>query len=173
MRRLSLVTVLLLAAAPLFAAEPNPTPRQRELILQLLDTMHFDKTVLAMIDSVYGSVQNQFVERAVELGAQTPAEASELFAIFREEAAKVDFSTVLREPFIQMYAKYFTEEELAALNAFYASSAGQKAIEVMPSLMRDGMQIGAEKLGPKIDEVINASVARYKKKRATDKPPKD
>jgi hypothetical protein len=107
------------------------------------------------------------------MGAQSPAEASELFEIFRAEAAKVDFSAVLREPFIEMYAKYFTEEELVALNAFYSSPAGQKAIQVMPALMRDGMQIGSEKLGPKMDEVIDASISLYEKKRASRKPPRD
>ena len=41
---------------------------------------------------------------------------------------------------IPIYAKYFSEDDILQLIAFYETPLGQKMIEVMPQLTMDSMQ---------------------------------
>ena len=167
MRRLSLLAILLFAAFPLFATEPNPSLRQRELCEQLLDLLEMDKTTGGVIDAVYEQIQNQFLQEAAAKGnsEEDIAEAKELFESFRAEAAKVDFGGLMKESFIHIYAKYFSEQELTDLIAFYTTPTGRKTIQVLDDLMREGMQVGIEKLGPKIEEATQQALETHQKKR--------
>lgn len=164
MRRLLIVLALTL---PLFATEPNPSPRQRELIEQLLKMTESDNTSATVADQVFAHIEKQFLDDAAAKGnaPEDIAEAKEMFALFRERAAKIDFSGLMREATIRIYAKYFTESEIADLNAFYATSTGRKSLEVMPHLMREGMNAGVEFVGPKIDEVMAEVLLIQEKKR--------
>ena len=167
MRRLTCLAVLLLAALPLFATEPNPSQKQRELIEKLLTQINIDGLTKNVIDAIFAQIQQQFVTEAQEKGndpADT-AEAEEAFKSFRAKAAAVDFGGALHEAYLRIYAKYFTEQEIADLTAFYASPTGRKTLDVMDDLMRDGMQAGAEHLQPKIDEIVTQVIAEQEKKR--------
>lgn len=166
MRRLSLLAIFLFAL-PLFATEPNPSQRQRELIEKLLTAMNMDKTMQSMVDAIYEQIQRQFLQQAEAKGNHPEhiAEAKELFESFRAAASKIDFGGLMREPIIHMYGKYFTEQELVDLVNFYSTPTGRKTLEVMDDLMRDGMQMGTEKLAPKIDEVMTQALEAHEKKR--------
>jgi hypothetical protein len=48
----------------------------------------------------------------------------------------------LLEKLVPIYAKYYTIEDLKAINAFYESPAGRHMIEVQPQLSTDAMQVG-------------------------------
>lgn len=164
MRRLLIV---LAVALPLFATEPNPSTRQRELIDQLIRTTGMDATGPQMMDQVFGVIEKQFLDDAAARG-NDPAdieEAKETFSLFRERALKIDFAGLMREAYIRIYAKYFTEAELVDLNAFYATPTGLKSVEVMPHLMREGMEAGVTFLQPKIEEVMAEVMLIQEKKR--------
>lgn len=85
--------------------------------------------------------------------------------MFREHAAKIDFGAVMNDAYVRIYAKYFTTAELEELVRFYTSPIGRKSLEVMPDMMREGMQAGSEHLGPKISEAMAAAQADFDKKR--------
>ena len=167
MRRQFALAVLLLAALPLFATEPNPSQRQRELVEKLLNIMEMDKTSKAMVDAMFAQIQTQYLTNAEANGtdADATAEAKELFESFRSEAAKIDFHGLMKESFIHIYSKYFTEQELDDLIAFYSTTTGRKTLEVLDDLMREGMQVGAEKLSPKIEEAMANAKAQHDKRR--------
>jgi hypothetical protein len=167
MRRNLLLAFLLFAVCPLFATEPNPSQRQRELIEKLLTLMNMDKTAAGVIDAMYAEIQGQFVRQAEEKGGDPEdiAEAKELFESFRAAAAKIDFDDLMHESFVHIYAKYFTEQELVDLVAFYTTPTGRKTIEVLDDLMRDGMKVGMEKFAPKLEEAMTAAMSEHEKKR--------
>jgi hypothetical protein len=159
--------IVLAVALPLFATEPNPSARQRELIEQLLETTGMKDAGPKIMDQVFGVMEKQFLDDAAAKG-NDPAdieEAKERFSLFRELARKIDFAGLMREAQIRIYAKYFTEAEIVDLNAFYATPTGRKSMEVMPQLMREGMEAGAEFLGPKIQEVMAEVTLIQDKKR--------
>jgi hypothetical protein len=45
---------------------------------------------------------------------------------------------------IPVYDKYYTLEDLKAVNAFYETPAGQKVLSTLPQLMQETMRIGQE-----------------------------
>lgn len=175
MRRLLMLAAILAAAIPLWATEPNPSARQRELIEQLFRAMNINDMTGSMLDAMYTQIERQFVQEAEAKGnsGEDVEEARELFAAFRERSKKINFEELLRDAQVRIYAKYFTEAELADLVAFYASPVGKKTIEVMPRLMADGMREGAEKVGPKIQEVMAEVVEQQEHKRPWRQTMKD
>ncbi len=50
----------------------------------------------------------------------------------------------LVEKMIPLYAKYYSLDDLKAINAFYETPAGQRMIATMPLIMHDSMQIGQD-----------------------------
>jgi hypothetical protein len=167
MRRLIVAVVFIAVTFPVFATEPNPSSRQRELIEQLLDAMNIDRMSSSVLDSMYKQIEGQFLAEAEARGNDPDdiEEAKELFGAFRERSQKIPFGDLLREAQIRIYAKYFTEHEIEDLAAFYASPTGKKMIEVMPQMMSEGMKAGIDLLGPKIQEVMAQVVEEQEQKR--------
>ena len=56
-------------------------------------------------------------------------------------SAKLDMSEFL-EQIIGLYDKYYTLEDLRAVNAFYSSPAGQKILSTLPQIMQESMRLG-------------------------------
>lgn len=64
-----------------------------------------------------------------------------------------------------IYAEAFTEPELHDLLTFYKSPTGQKALAVMPTLTRQGMQLGVELAKehlPELQQMIRTRAAQLK-----------
>jgi hypothetical protein len=59
----------------------------------------------------------------------------------------------LKSDFISMYVEAFTKDELTAINEFYATEAGKKAVKLMPSLMQKGGEIGQRQVQDNIQEL--------------------
>jgi hypothetical protein len=153
-----------MAALPLFATEPNPSVRQRELIEKLLDATNSGDTAKSMMDAMFAQIEKQFVEQAGH-DSDEIEEAKEMFSLFRERVSQIDIAGLMREASVRIYAKYFTESELVDLTTFYASSTGQKSIEVMPQLLREGMEAGVQYVAPKVNEVMAQVLEDQEKKR--------
>jgi hypothetical protein len=60
--------------------------------------------------------------------------AARFRALFAE---RVNFSQIIETVYPPLYDKYFSEEELREMLAFYSTPVGRKNIEVMPSLMQE------------------------------------
>ncbi len=52
-------------------------------------------------------------------------------------AERLDFSQIIETVYPPLYDKYFSEEELREMLAFYSTPVGRKSIEVMSSLMQE------------------------------------
>jgi hypothetical protein len=50
----------------------------------------------------------------------------------------------LIEKIIPLYDKYYSLEDLKAINAFYSSAAGKKILSTLPQIMQESMKIGRE-----------------------------
>ena len=72
--------------------------------------------------------------------------------VWKSLEANLDMSQLL-ERLLPLYDKYYTLEDLKAVNAFYSTPAGQKILSTMPQLMQESMEIGqkwGEQAGLKI-----------------------
>jgi hypothetical protein len=163
MRRLLVAFAFLTIVCPLFATQPNPSPRQRVLVEKLLDAMDIDKNLHSMIDTMYGQIEKQYLQGVTD--PDDIAEAKERFAAFRQHSAKINFTGELREAYVTIYSKYFSESELTDLLAFYATPTGRKLTTSLPEIMSDGMQAGTERLGPKIAQAMDEATTELEKKR--------
>jgi hypothetical protein len=167
MRRAAPLLISVLLTTGLYAAEPNPTPRQRDLILQLMEATGAGDLGATVLDTLFAQVEKQYVTDA-EARQDSPdsvAEGRELFAAFREHASRIDFDGLLQEEFVRIYSRHFTEQELTELIAFYRTPLGVKTIRLMPQLMADGMEAGGRLLTPKIEEAMSAALRDVQKKR--------
>jgi uncharacterized protein len=52
----------------------------------------------------------------------------------------------LRDEFIEIYKKAFTEAEFKEILAFYKTPVGRKTLKQMPGLMEQGAQVGAKRV---------------------------
>ena len=64
---------------------------------------------------------------------------------------KMDMRELL-EKIIPLYDKYYTLEDLKAVNTFYESKAGQKVLSILPQIMQESTAIGMD-WGKKIGEL--------------------
>lgn len=156
MRKPSLVLFVLLALAlPLFGqTHPNPSQKQRELIEEMMKVTNMQKIEQEMFDTIFAQMQDEILREAGSDPVEQ-AEAKWKFERFRELLRNADLHSVTRELYMDVYAKYLTETELADLVAFYRTPTGQKSIQVMPQLMAETMQRSGAILGPKIQEIYH------------------
>lgn len=77
-------------------------------------------------------------------GFSTRSEAAELFRKrFSEEVDKeLDIKGELTRSFVEVYAKYYSEENIDDMERFYRTETGKKLISTLPSLMAESMAVG-------------------------------
>lgn len=59
----------------------------------------------------------------------------------------------LHEDLVRMYLQAFSEQELATINAFYATPAGQKLITTVPRLVAERNRLAMQRLQENMDEL--------------------
>lgn len=167
MRRSLTALLIALFAVPVFATEPNPSARQRDLVNELLDIMNVNQTSATIIDTMFSHIEKQIIDSASAKGddAESIEEAKELFGMFRQRASKIDFDGLMRESTVRLYSKYFTEAELSDLIAFYGTATGRKSLEVLPAIMRESMEVGASQVAPKIEQAMKEALEESERKR--------
>ena len=150
MKFLHLITVvLLLNSGALLHAEMNTEKRQEiETMLRLTGMERMvDQMMKQMIQSMSVNMKD------------VPSE-------FWQRFAKKINSAELIEKIIPLYDKYYTLEDLRAVNAFYSSPAGQRVLQTLPQIMQESMKVGQE-WGRQIGERAAAEViAEMKEKKA-------
>ena len=69
--------------------------------------------------------------------------------------------------FFHVYDKYYSLEDLRAVNGFYSSPAGQKILKTLPEVMQESMQIGkiwGTKIGERVGREVSAEQNKKKQK---------
>ncbi len=107
----------------------------------LLATMNMKESYEGMIERV---TQMQ-IQQNPELEAVRPTIHAFFTKYMGWEAQRGDIAA--------LYAKNFTVEELAEMNAFYQTPVGQKTVQLMPQLAAAGAQIGQSKLAAHMGEL--------------------
>jgi len=167
MRRLFLSLLLLALGLPSFATQPNPTKRQLELAHKLLEVTNAMKSMAATSDAMLGQMEQQYFASMEANGsdAEAVAEGKEFFAAYREEAKKIDFTGLMLDAFVRIYATRFSEKELADTIAFYESPSGRKFIDLNDDVSREGMTVASALLMPKVTELVKNVTEAHEKKR--------
>jgi hypothetical protein len=167
MRRMLITVIAMAIALPLCAAEADPTQRQRELIVELLELTSGGNTLKAVMTAMLEHSEKQLLGQAEARGdvPRDLEERKELYALLHEELAGIDLLAALAEPAIRIYAKHYTERELADLVAFYRTPTGRKSIAVMPQLVRESAEAASQHLGPILGAAASRAMHRQEEKR--------
>ncbi len=83
---------------------------------------------------------------------------AKLFALMKEEMAW----DTMKNDFIDICMKVFTEKEINEINRFYKTEVGQKMIEKLPALMQEAMALSQNNLKRLMPEIkkISEEMAR-------------
>jgi uncharacterized protein len=170
---LFVTTTHLLAQEPVAGSQQTVSSEKRALIKEFLDTTDSTKNAKTMIDSllaeqeklmpaiVWDAISGMYEVKALtareqldlknKLNQDSLRQSRRLRELFAE---KIDIGKLIEDLSFNLYAKFFTEEELKDLIAFYRSPTGKKTIEVMPRLFAESMTQTAETIKPKLNEII-------------------
>ena len=128
---------------------------------QMLTTMlsmqeaHSAKMLQSSINDDRSIPQDEKKGRLEKAKSESDRMAKRLYDYFTTE---FNIGAVMEDISYTVYDKYFTEDELKDLIAFYKSPAGKKYISVVPNVIADSMSIFVEKYAPKLDEFVKKAV---------------
>ena len=176
MFRLTVLLLVLVSGRPLSAgaqqeikpgAQQEIKPEKRALIKELLEVTRAGKLAQGATDAML----EQMEKTLPQILSATLDNTSELKPVDREAlrttigdsalrvhlrmkalmAEKINMVEITEQMSYPLYDKFFSEDELRGLLAFYKSSVGQKSIDVMPALMQESMQKASEIILPRIE----------------------
>ncbi len=151
-------------------AQQDLKPEKRALIKELFEITKAGKLAEGATDAMLKQMENNLpailsstMDNTAELKPEDRAELRKALSesaqrVYRRMRAlmseRINLFDITQQMFYPLYDKYFSEEELRGLLAFYKSPVGQKSIDVMPALMQESMQRAGEMVLPKIEPII-------------------
>jgi hypothetical protein len=134
-----LIGLSLLLVVPSFG-QAKPDSEKMADIQKLIAITGGEKVQQAMTDQLVSSLSGIFIKAA---GNDERAERilRRFSEILSEEFKKTSFSEIA----VGLYDKYFTDDEVKGLIAFYETPIGQKSIQVLPALVQESTTLGMEK----------------------------
>lgn len=152
----ALVLALTLFAAP---ARAQSSPEQRAAATELLVAMRAPE----MLESSIRGMLDAQLRNAPELaGVQD---------VLREFVARYVSWEALREQYVEIYARSFTEDELRQMTDFYRSDAGQKLARAAPRLMAESAALGERAVQEHRAELQQMILARLRQQSPPATPP--
>jgi hypothetical protein len=131
--------LILLAAITPVRAQSKMSPEKDKLIRRVLEVTGAQKTMVQVSSQLIGSFKQS--------QPNVPEE-------FWNRLEKKFGSQDLLEHLIPIYDKYYSEQDLIGLLAFYESPLGQKVLSTMPQVMQESMQVGQAWGKQKAEEVL-------------------
>lgn len=147
---LSAVAFFLLLSAPWQSRAQDQAPidpAKRAEIEKLLKTSGVEDRLNMVATQLIASMKQA-----------TPGVPDEFWNKFQQ---KMNFKDLI-EKMIPIYDKYYTLDDLKAINAFYDTPAGKKLISVMPQVTMEAMKVGQEwgaEVGKQAEEEIEKEKA--------------
>lgn len=155
-----------LTASPLVHAQESAPPTEQSSGVPAEKQQRIEKLLevtgaLNIAKLMSDAVTRQMINAVKQARADIPPEAFDIVA--EEVNSVISEAMVARGGFVDLiipvYAKHFTTDDLDALIAFYETPVGRKAVDVMPRVTQEAMQIGqrwGQSLGPTIVERVRA-----------------
>ncbi len=120
------LTLLLAALCCTFASFAQ-TDAKATHIRELLEVTGSAKMGIQMMHAMIESYKNSY-----------PKTGDAFWDSFMAEVKADDLVNLI----IPIYAKYYTDEDIIQLTAFYKTPIGQKTIQIMPGLMKESLGVG-------------------------------
>jgi hypothetical protein len=139
MKRL-LIALACLAFSVSCLAQTLDQPASKDDVILYLRIMHahdmLEKTMQVQSQSMQQLVRDQVLKDK----GSVPSEFDAHFKKTMDEIIRGMPVDEITEAMIPAYQKHFTKSEIEAMNTFYSSPVGQKVLEELPAVMREGAQ---------------------------------
>ncbi len=159
---LILVFVLIFGGSQAFASDNSHRGAAEELLL----LTGADK----MLDQVWGQLETLMNQQFQQMGATEEQKpildnyTKKLVIIYKEE---FNWSK-LKDDFIDIYVRTYSEQELLEISEFYKTPAGRKFVQKMPQLIQESMAVSQKNVQPlmkklqKLTEEMSAEIEKAK-----------
>lgn len=157
MKQALFTILILIGISTTPAAEPVRPTIAKEKIVEIEKTLR-----LVGMEKLMGQMKTQMFTMFREKMAQAPEE------YWKRAEAKFDMAELI-QLIIPVYDKYYTTEDLKALNAFYESPVGQKVLSTLPQITQESMRIGqawGEEVGKRIEREVAEEFKEKRERRA-------
>jgi hypothetical protein len=131
--------LLLILATPLLAQQNSTQSEKTANIDRLLKLVNVEKLQQSMMEQLMGLMKQSFDPQSLENESNRKI-LSRFSDLLKEEMLKIDFTAINRE----FYDKYFSNDEILGLIAFYESPIGKKTLQILPALQTEATNRGAE-----------------------------
>lgn len=121
---------------------------KHESIKELFHLMQKDSIIDRTISSMLPTLFKMEQQKNPSLTAHAKDSIVNRLLLAKELSAKIQNEE------IALYDKYFTQEEIADLIAFYKSPSGKKLIEITPKIQNDLMIITQQKYGSDLIKLV-------------------
>jgi len=168
-------SLLLLVFAPVAAGGAEEIPPEKErLIRELIEVSggaqmagQVSQLILAQVQREYVVMLESELARRDDLSPEEKDALRQSLGSRRRFVAKfnerfrerVGYDEILERVYIPLYDKYFSEEEIREIVAFYRSPVGEKSLRVMPGLMQEALDRSSEIIGPRAMDLAREILA--------------
>jgi hypothetical protein len=139
MKRLLIALACLTLSFPCLAQSADE-PASKDDVILYLRTMHSHDLMQKTIAVQFQSMQELLHDQLLKEKGTVPADFDSRMKKMMDELAKDMPVDEITEAMIPAYQAHFTHADIEAMNTFYASPVGQKVLEQLPAVMREGMQ---------------------------------
>jgi len=152
----------------------NISPEKQALIRELIEVTGSKKISEEFLNTMFDQMQKTMPEivweglsEITEITELSPAEQQRLREEITESAQRtsqrfrqllmqrLDYAQMVGEISVSLYVKYFSEDELKDLIAFYKSTTGRHTLAIMPKLFAESMAKSQERVLPIIKDVMH------------------
>jgi uncharacterized protein len=166
MKKILLIVMLsALCLSSSLAAQEKPIAKDfHDDIVTLIEIEGF-KNIISQYAEMLTTIMTSQIKQI------SPNAPDAMIKIGTDEAMKImnENISILLDKKIMLYAKYYTQQDVKDLIAFYKTPVGQKMIKIMPALSKEATDISlawAQELMPELNKRI---IARFQKEGYTKK----
>ena len=138
------------------AQEKAINPEKAQNIQRLLELTGAEKLQKSMAEQIMNLLKPALL-KAGSGDEKAEKVLSRFSELLMEEFQKLNFIGLTAE----IYDKYFTNDDIKDLIAFYETPIGQNAIEVMPAVTQESVQRGAELGQTAVPRAISRLVTEF------------
>src|SRR3974390_1438335 len=137
MKRLLIVFVCLAFSFPVLAQNADE-PASKDDVILYLRTMHSHDIFQRTMEVQSQTMQQLFRDQMMKDKGSVPPEFDQTFKKAMDDLIKGMPIDEMTQAMIPAYQKHFTKGDIEAMNAFYSSPVGQKALQELPVVMQEG-----------------------------------
>lgn len=136
---LPLIALCLAFSAACFAQSADE-PATKDDVILYLRTMRSHDMMQRTMEAQVQTMRDLMREQIMREKGSVPADYEERMTKNMADLIKNMPVDEITEAMIPTYQKHFTHGDIQAMNAFYSSPVGQKVLEQLPLVMREGLQ---------------------------------